>query len=40
MAWYTEESQAEMRRKSATEARRILDGLQPNNPIVTPEATT
>jgi D-3-phosphoglycerate dehydrogenase len=40
MAWYTEESQLEMRRKSATEARRILDGLEPQNPIVTPEATT
>ncbi len=37
MAWYTEESQTEMRRKSATEARRFLDGVPFNNPIVTPE---
>lgn len=37
MAWYTEESQTEMRRKSAEEARRFLDGLPPINPLVTPE---
>lgn len=40
MAWYTEESQREMRRKSAIEARRILDGHEPQNPIVTPEPAT
>ncbi len=40
MAWYTEESQVEMRRKSATEARRILDGLPPENPIVRKEPST
>lgn len=39
MAWYTEESQLEMRRKSANEARRILDGLSPQNLLVTPEAS-
>lgn len=37
MAWYTEESQTEMRRKSASEASRVLDGMPPRNPIVTPE---
>lgn len=37
MAWYTEESQTDLRRKSATEARRLLDGLPPTNPLVTPE---
>jgi D-3-phosphoglycerate dehydrogenase len=38
MAWYTEESQTEMRRKSADEASRFLDGMPFRNPIVTPEA--
>ncbi len=37
MAWYTEESQADLRRRSATEAKRFLDGLPANNPLVTPE---
>lgn len=37
MAWYTEESQTEMRRKSATEASRFLDGMPFRNPIITPE---
>ena len=37
MAWYTEESQTEMRRKSAAEASRFLDGMPFRNPIVTPE---
>lgn len=40
MAWYTEESQTEMRRKSAEEARRFLDRLPPLNPLVTPEETS
>lgn len=39
MAWYTEESQTEMRRKSAEEARRFLDRLPPLNPLVIPEET-
>ncbi len=39
MAWYTEESQTEMRRKSAAEASRFLDGIPFQNPIVTPEVT-
>jgi D-3-phosphoglycerate dehydrogenase len=37
MAWYTEESQAELRRKSAEEAKRILEGTTPLNAIVNPE---
>ena len=37
MAWYTEESQTEMRRQSAEEARRHFEGLPPINPIVVPE---
>jgi D-3-phosphoglycerate dehydrogenase len=37
MAWYTEESQADLRRKSAEETRRILSGQVPLNPIVTPK---
>ena len=37
MAWYSEESQQELRRKSAPEARRILDGQRPANPVVYPE---
>lgn len=40
MAWYTEESQTEMRRKSAEEARRFLDRLPPLNPLVIPEETS
>ncbi len=37
MAWYTEESQQDLRRKSAEEARRLLQGERPLNPIVTPQ---
>lgn len=33
MAWYTEESQRELRAKSAEDARRILDGLPPRNAV-------
>lgn len=36
-AWYTEESQADLRRKSAQEAWRILNGEKPLNAIVLPE---
>lgn len=32
-AWYTEESQADLRRKSAEEALRILKGESPRNPV-------
>ncbi len=37
MAWYTEESQVDLRRKSAEEAGRILAGSPPINPVVSPE---
>lgn len=37
MAWYTEESQADLRHKSAEEAKRLLLGERPLNPVVTPE---
>lgn len=36
MAWYTEESQADLRRKSAQEAMRILANEPPINPVVDP----
>jgi D-3-phosphoglycerate dehydrogenase len=35
-AWYTEESQADLRRKSAEEAKRILLGERPLNAVVEP----
>ena len=37
-AWYTEESQADLRRKSAEEARRILGDERPRNVVVDPTA--
>lgn len=37
MAWYTEESQTDLRRKAAEEARRLLAGTAPLNPVVNPE---
>lgn len=37
MAWYSEESQRDMRARAAEEARRILSGLDPISPVVTPE---
>lgn len=40
MAWYTEESQADLRRKSAQEAARILTGQPPINPVVRPKGST
>jgi hypothetical protein len=36
MAWYTEESEVDMRRKAALEARRILVGETPNDLVVDP----
>jgi D-3-phosphoglycerate dehydrogenase len=36
MSWYTEETEEELRRKAATEARRILAGEPPLHPLVTP----
>lgn len=36
-AWYTEETETELRVKSAWEARRILEGTEPLHPIVRPE---
>jgi D-3-phosphoglycerate dehydrogenase len=38
MAWYTEESEADMRRKAAQEARRLLEGSEPMHPVVRPES--
>lgn len=37
MAWYTEESQAILRRKSAEEAKRILSGVSQLNAVVQPK---
>lgn len=37
MAWYTVETEAELRRRSAREARRVLDGLEPSHAVVTPK---
>ncbi len=39
-AWYTEESQADLRRKSAEEALRIITGDPPRNPVTPPPAHT
>ena len=36
MAWYTEESELDLRTKAAEEARRILVGEPPLNPAVSP----
>lgn len=36
MSWYTEETEHELRRQGAAEARRILDGDTPLHPVVTP----
>lgn len=36
MAWYTEESEADLRRKAAAEAARMLRGEPPADPVVTP----
>ena len=37
MAWYSEESQADLRTKSAQEAHRLLSDLDPLNPVVNPK---
>lgn len=37
MAWYTEESELDLRRKSAQEAVRLLRGEEPAEPVVAPE---
>lgn len=37
MAWYTEESEASLRKQAAEEARRLLTGQLPVNPVVIPE---
>lgn len=37
MSWYTEETELELRRQGAAEARRILDGERPLHPVVVPE---
>jgi D-3-phosphoglycerate dehydrogenase len=37
-AWYTEESQADLRRKAAEEALRLLRGEEPKYPVNQPEA--
>ncbi len=39
IAWYSEETQTELRRRSAEEARRILNGERPLHPVVSPERT-
>lgn len=40
MSWYTEETELELRRQGAAEARRILDGETPLHPVVTPAEAT
>ncbi len=40
MAWYTEESERDLRRQGAAEARRILDGETPLNAVVVPDIPT
>lgn len=39
MAWYTEETEEDLRRKAAAEALRILSGEEPLHPVVRPEET-
>jgi D-3-phosphoglycerate dehydrogenase len=36
MSWYTEETEVELRRKAAAEAKRILTGEPPLHPVVSP----
>ena len=38
MAWYTEESERDLREKAAAEAKRLLDGERPRDVVVDPEA--
>lgn len=40
MAWYTEESEADLRTKAALEARRVLEGQAPLNTIAGPSRET
>ena len=37
MAWYTEQTQRDLRRRTAQEARRLLRGEPPRNPVARPE---
>ena len=37
MSWYTEETELELRRQGAAEARRILEGGRPLNPVAVPQ---
>lgn len=37
MAWYTEESERDLREKAAAEARRLLEGERPRDVVVDPE---
>ncbi len=38
MAWYTEESERDLREKAAAEAKRLLEGERPRDVVVDPEA--
>jgi D-3-phosphoglycerate dehydrogenase len=40
MAWYTEESERDLREKAAQEVLRVLRGRSPENPVATPEGAT
>ena len=40
MAWYTEESELDMRRKAAAEAARLLAGESLRDPVVEPARAT
>ena len=40
MAWYTEESERDLRVKAAEEARRLLEGERPRDVVVDPEEVT
>jgi D-3-phosphoglycerate dehydrogenase len=40
VAWYTEESELELRRKGAAEAKRIIDGVTPFHPVASPRLET
>ena len=40
MAWYTEESEHDLRVKAAQEARRLLEGERPRDVVVEPRGAT
>jgi D-3-phosphoglycerate dehydrogenase / 2-oxoglutarate reductase len=40
MAWYTEESERDLREKASQEVLRVLKGQPPLNPVATPEGAT